>query len=44
VCSSGRGEGKGESIWLIYFVYVYENKTMKTDKILLRRGEGKEEE
>jgi hypothetical protein len=32
-------EGEEGQIWLMYFVYVYENKTMKPTEIVLRRGE-----
>jgi hypothetical protein len=37
-----RGEGikKGEGqIWRKYFVFMYENRTVKLVKIVLRRGE-----
>jgi hypothetical protein len=34
------GEGEEQQIWQMYFVYVYENKMMKSDKIILRRRDG----
>jgi hypothetical protein len=44
VGSSGKGARKGESkgkqIWLMYFIYMYENRTMKPVEIVLRSGEG----
>jgi hypothetical protein len=33
-------KGKGGWVWLISFVYVYENWTMKPVEIVLRSGEG----
>jgi hypothetical protein len=40
----GRGRVKRKfekgQIWLIYFIYWYENRTMKPLEIVLRRGEG----
>jgi hypothetical protein len=40
----GRGRVKGESergwIWLICFVYLYENRTIKLSEIVLRRKKG----
>jgi hypothetical protein len=30
------GEGEGRQIWYMYFVCVYENKTVKTVEIVLR--------
>jgi hypothetical protein len=40
----GRVNGEGERglIWLMYFLYVYENRTMKPVEIILRRGRGDE--
>jgi hypothetical protein len=35
-----KGEGKEVRIWSLYFVYEYENRTMKPVKIVLRRGRG----
>jgi hypothetical protein len=32
------GEGVQGQIWWMYFVYIYENWTMKSDEIFLRRG------
>jgi hypothetical protein len=34
------GEVKGRQIWLMYCVYIDENRTMKPTEIVLRRGEG----
>jgi hypothetical protein len=35
-----RGRGKGiKKVWM-YFVFMYENRTMKPFEIVLRRGEG----
>jgi hypothetical protein len=31
-------EGEGRCIWWMYFVFVYENRTMKLVKIVLRSG------
>jgi hypothetical protein len=39
-----KGEGEGGLIWWVYFVYVYENRTMKPVEIVLRRGEVEEGE
>jgi hypothetical protein len=37
-------EGEGERIWLIHFTYLYEDKTVKPIKNVLRRwGEGRRE-
>jgi hypothetical protein len=36
------GKSKGEQIWSMYSVFVYENRTMKSAKIVLRRGHGDE--
>jgi hypothetical protein len=33
-------EGEGGGIWLMYFIYLYENKTIKSIGIVLRSGEG----
>jgi hypothetical protein len=33
-------EGEGRQTWLINFVYVYENGTMKSIEIVLKRGKG----
>jgi hypothetical protein len=32
-------EGEGGRIWWMYFVYMYEHRTMKLVEIVLRRGE-----
>jgi hypothetical protein len=32
------GESKGVSIWLMYFLHMYEYETLKLVKIMLRRG------
>jgi hypothetical protein len=46
--TSGRGrvngEGEGGQIQWIYFAYVYENRAMKSLRIVLRGGEGYEGE
>jgi hypothetical protein len=36
-----KGEGKGEQMWWKYFVFIYENRTMKPAEIVLRSGEGR---
>jgi hypothetical protein len=38
--------GEGECIWLIYFIFLYENKTMKTSEVILSGefGGGRNEE
>jgi hypothetical protein len=33
-----KAEGEGERIWSKYFIPMYENRTMKTVDIVLRRG------
>jgi hypothetical protein len=39
----GRGgdnqRGRRKAIWWVYFVFVYESRTMKPVEIVLRRGE-----
>jgi hypothetical protein len=38
------GEGEGGQIWSMYFVYMYENRTMKPAGIVLKRqGKGMRE-
>jgi hypothetical protein len=39
--NGGKGEwwGKGGRIWSIYFIYLYENRTMKPVEIVLSCGE-----
>jgi hypothetical protein len=32
-------EGEGGGTWWMYFAYVYKNRTMKPEEIVLRRGE-----
>jgi hypothetical protein len=43
MCTSGRGRinrvGEGGQIWQMYFIHEYENRTMKSVEIVLRRGE-----
>jgi hypothetical protein len=34
-----KGEGEGGQLWWMHFVFVYENRTMKPVKIVLRSGE-----
>jgi hypothetical protein len=34
------GEVEGGQTWLMYFVHMYENRTMKLAEIVLRRREG----
>jgi hypothetical protein len=39
--TSARGRGKqreGGQTWLIYFIYMYENKTLTPVEIVLRKG------
>jgi hypothetical protein len=47
VGTSGSGKGKqngwGEGIWLIYFIYMYENRTMKPVEIVLREERDEKE-
>jgi hypothetical protein len=31
-------------MWLMYFIYLYENRTMKPVEIILSRGKGDERE
>jgi hypothetical protein len=38
------GENKGRRIWSMYFIYVYENRTLKPNEIILSMGEGDEGE
>jgi hypothetical protein len=42
MCITGRGKayrkGEGGQIWWIYFVFMYENRTMKPVETILRRG------
>jgi hypothetical protein len=42
--ATGRGrvkrEYKGKEIWLMYFIYLYENRTMNPGEIILSSGEG----
>jgi hypothetical protein len=33
-------EGKEEQIWLMYFTYLYENRTIKPAEIVLKREQG----
>jgi hypothetical protein len=33
------GEGEEEQIWSMYFILMYENMTMKSVEIVLRKGE-----
>jgi hypothetical protein len=46
VCTSGRvnAEGKGGWIWLVYFIYLYEKRTMKPVESFYIGGEGDEGE
>jgi hypothetical protein len=32
------GEDKRRGIWLMFFIYLYENRTMKLVEIILSRG------
>jgi hypothetical protein len=34
------GDSAGGQIWLTYFIFTYENRTMKPVEIVLRSGEG----
>jgi hypothetical protein len=34
------GEGEGRQIWLMFFVFVYENRIMKLVEIVLRGEDG----
>jgi hypothetical protein len=38
--TSGRGKSEGGQIWSMYFVFVYENRTVKPIEIVLKKGEG----
>jgi hypothetical protein len=35
------GEDGGWKIWFMFFVYLYENRTMKPTEIVLRSGESR---
>jgi hypothetical protein len=35
------GEVEGWWIWLMYFIYLYENRTMKPVEIVFKKWEGK---
>jgi hypothetical protein len=35
-----QGKGEGGRIWWMYFVFMYENRTMKPVEIVLRGGKG----
>jgi hypothetical protein len=37
-------EGKGGQIWLMYFIYLYENNTINYVEVILRMGGGDEGE
>jgi hypothetical protein len=37
------GEGEGGWIWCMFFVFVYENRTMKPIEIVLRKGRSGDE-
>jgi hypothetical protein len=34
-------EGEGGRMWMVYFVYMYENRTVKSVEIVLRKGKGR---